>query len=188
MTERIEVTPWFYILAAGGVLLLPWNVLIAAVLAVLIHELSHLLMLRCFRIPVYQIRIGAIGIKIVTGPMGPYKEALCAAAGPLGSLALLLLRQHVPFLALFGTVQGLFNLLPVYPLDGGRVLRALLSGMFPESCMKYERLISFFVICAIFILISKYISVELVCTGVIFLLLSYLIRKIPCKESAERVQ
>ena len=55
--------------------------------------------------------------------MEPVQEALSALAGPAGSFLMLLLCRVFPEAALWGTVQGLFNLLPVYPLDGGRVLR-----------------------------------------------------------------
>ena len=54
-------------------------------------------------------------------------ELLCALAGPFGSLLLALLLRHVPELAICGLIQGVYNLLPLYPLDGGRALRCLFS-------------------------------------------------------------
>ena len=57
----------------------------------------------------------------------PAKEALCALAGPLGSILLLLFFHWIPGISICALVQGLYNLIPVYPLDGGRLVRSLLQ-------------------------------------------------------------
>ena len=100
---------------------LPW--LVSAWVAGFLHELCHLLALILTGAPVHSIRIGFRGAIIETGSLDSEKELLCAAAGPLCSLFLLLLIRHFPRLALCGAVQGIFNLLPVYPMDGGRIVR-----------------------------------------------------------------
>ena len=130
-TPEIRVSPFAYLAAAAGILLLPLNILICAVTAAAVHELAHCVALSVCRVPIFEIRIGAMGARIRVGPMTPGQEMLCAAAGPLGSFALVLLSDRMPVLALFGFVQGLFNLIPVYPFDGGRIagsLIRLLSG------------------------------------------------------------
>lgn len=110
----------------GALLLLtlpfPW--LISAIAAAVIHELFHIGALYLLKAPPVAIRIGFRGTVIRTPPMDPKETLLCAAAGPFGSLLLLFLIHVFPRLAICAAVQGLYNLLPVYPLDGGRILRA----------------------------------------------------------------
>lgn len=120
----LSVSAGAYFAAAAGILLLPLNWLISAAMAVAVHELGHLLALKCCRVDIFGITVGAFGAKISAGAMTPMQELLCAAAGPLCSLALLLSADAAPVLALIGLVQGLFNLMPFYPMDGGRVISA----------------------------------------------------------------
>jgi len=109
-------------------------------LSVLIHELSHSVVARAFRLPVRRILLYPLGgfSEIEEEPPTPGKEFLVSAAGPAMSLflAALGLGVHVLFnppgiagalldrLVLANALVGVFNLLPGLPLDGGRVLRA----------------------------------------------------------------
>ena len=125
---EVQITAGFYIGSALAILLLPWDVLSAFAGASGFHELCHLLALRCCKVPVHQIKLSAFGATIETAAMIPMQELICASAGPAGSLLLLFFSQRMPLLALFGLCQGMFNLLPVYPLDGGRMARTIISA------------------------------------------------------------
>ena len=108
---------------------LPW--LLAALGAGAFHELCHFLALYAAGTPVRGFQLGPRGARILTGPLDPKTELICASAGPLGSLFLLLFLRLFPRMALCGAFQGLFNLLPIYPMDGGRVLRSALALLGP---------------------------------------------------------
>ena len=119
----ISFAAWFF--AAAGILLLPPDWLLSSITAAAIHETGHLLVLRWLKIPVHKIRVGSFGIRINTGPMTAGEELRCAAAGPVFSFGILLLRHRFPILALIGFIQGLFNLMPIRPMDGWRICRAM---------------------------------------------------------------
>jgi len=113
---------------------------------VLLHELGHSLVARGFGLRVMDITLWPLGgmARMSEIPENTRIEALIAIAGPavnfalagLGFLALTVgralglddfaMRFIVAFL-LANVVQGTFNLLPAFPMDGGRILRALLG-------------------------------------------------------------
>ena len=111
--------------------------------SVLLHELGHALMARAQGVPVKDITLFIFGgaAEIAEEPRTPKKELLMAISGPVVSLALsgafailhVFTRDASEPLAALGLFLGginlslaLFNLIPGFPLDGGRVLRAIL--------------------------------------------------------------
>lgn len=130
--DRIWVSGWGCVALALTLLVLPLPWVAAAVLAAAVHELCHYLAIAALGGKVGRIAVGSGGAAMELGCLSLVRELLAAAAGPVGSLSLMLMGRFFPRLALCGLVQGLFNLLPIYPLDGGRILRRALELALPD--------------------------------------------------------
>lgn len=134
---------------AGGDVVFRLAILFLIFGCVILHELGHALMARVFKVRTYDITLYPIGgiARLEHMPRGSLAETAIALAGPAVNVViaagLFVLQATVG--ALLGNFSGLllqtliyanvvlvlFNLLPVFPMDGGRVLRALLSAMLP---------------------------------------------------------
>ena len=125
--RRIRIHEDFFFFAAILLLLLPLRWILAGAAAALVHELGHSLAVRLLGGHVVSGQISFRGAKLTAEPMEPEKELISVLAGPAASLLLLSLHRITPRIAICGFVQGCFNLLPVYPLDGGKALRCLKS-------------------------------------------------------------
>jgi Zn-dependent protease len=126
----------------------PWmwglGLTLALFLSVLVHELAHAIYARRRGVRVVDITLLMIGgVSRIGEADRPRTEAIMALAGPLvslllGSTALALflvasaapieLRLGLLLAAQLNLLLGLFNLLPAFPMDGGRILRAALTG------------------------------------------------------------
>jgi len=106
--------------------------------SVLLHELGHALVARRLNVHVSGIELSFFGgaAKMVDMPRSARHEIAIAAAGPIVSLALagaglglggVLHSQLLATIGWINLVLAGFNLIPALPMDGGRILRALLS-------------------------------------------------------------
>ncbi|MBN2584273.1 MAG: site-2 protease family protein, partial [Planctomycetes bacterium] len=126
--------------------------LIATVLylgSLLLHEFGHALAAKAFGVPVLSVELFALGGVARMGGFTrrPRDEFVMAAAGPVVSLVLAVVFAVVAAIcefilvsppvvvdlfwrvAQFNTAVMIFNLLPAYPLDGGRLLQGVLWWM-----------------------------------------------------------
>lgn len=149
--------------------------------SVLTHEMAHAVMARRRKIPVRGITLfifgGATHAKVES--RGPADEFLISVVGPLTSLALggvfavidLAGRAVLPdpvagafgYLGWVNIVLAVFNLLPGFPLDGGRVLRSAVWKA-TNSLSKATRIAS---------IAGQTVGFLLVAVGVMFLLQGY---------------
>ncbi len=137
---------WFPVLYHGFSAVTYWVLgFIAAVLlfvSVLLHELAHSVVARARGLPVKNITLFIFGgvSNIEKEPGSPGVEFQMAVVGPLTSLLIgvlafvlfFLLGQYSSalaailwYLGLANILLGIFNLIPGFPLDGGRVLRSI---------------------------------------------------------------
>ena len=124
MAHKLGVSPYVYFILPTALLLLPIRWVLGWCIAVLVHELGHYIALRLCRVPICLIEVTPFGIRMHAGQMSYGETLLCALAGPLFGLLLLGLSSYMPYTALCAFLQSLFNLLPIYPMDGGRALQA----------------------------------------------------------------
>lgn len=113
--------------------------------SVLLHELGHSLVALRYKVQVPRITLFIFGgvSQIAGEPPSAHAEFWIAVAGPIVSFALaglflalqLLLAPVSPlmatakYLALINVMLAIFNLIPGFPLDGGRVFRAIVWGV-----------------------------------------------------------
>ena len=124
--------------------------LLAVFACILLHEFGHILMARRFGVRTPDVILLPIGgvARLERIPEEPKQELLIALAGPAVTAAIALILYLIiqlsgndaglgdlspgrPFLSLLMNVNVyllLFNLIPAFPMDGGRVLRALLAS------------------------------------------------------------
>ena len=185
MGHSLHVQGGAFLLAGLGLLLLPLQWCMAMLLAAAVHELAHLAAVRCFGGQMVDLVITPFGARMTVLPMPPIPEACCALAGPLGSFAMLIFASVFSELALCAAVQGLYNLLPVYPLDGGRIAQALL----PEGVckvLKFLTISGISLVCVWLFWRTDRNPVWLLPVGILWW--HGIQRKFPCKESKQAVQ
>lgn len=114
-------------------------------LSILLHEFSHALAARAYGLPIKGITLFIFGgvAEMEEEPRGPRAEFLMAGAGPLMSLlvsavsyGLYILADRLLwplpvigvlwYMAMINAMLAAFNLIPGFPLDGGRLLRSVL--------------------------------------------------------------
>ena len=110
---------------------------------VIIHELSHLWMASFYKFKVERMVIYPFGAYLQMPYYGQYavlKEVLVAMSGPLSHIFiyffLVTFKSKLGYLNYyyacdFNLKMALFNLLPIYPLDGYRIFLGILSFLFP---------------------------------------------------------
>jgi Zn-dependent protease/CBS domain-containing protein len=112
--------------------------------SVVFHELSHSVVAKAYKIPVESITLFVFGglSRITREPANGRQEFNVAIAGPLSSLFLAgcfglvwryvtgneMIHAAAGWLAEINLMLALFNLVPGFPLDGGRVLRGIVWG------------------------------------------------------------
>lgn len=182
---KMRLSPGMLIWGAGALLILPLRWLLAWGCAVCVHELGHLAMIRLLKLPVHSLAVDGGGVRIRTEFASAWQELLCALAGPIAGLLLLFTAPVFPRLALCGAFHSVYNLLPVYPLDGGRVIRTLageksgqiLQNVFLGCILALGIYGTFFLRLGILPLIFAWLTV-----------IRALRIKIPCKEAIQALQ
>jgi len=189
---RINCSALAFLYGAAFLLILPLNWILSFFAAALFHELCHYMAICLTGNTVHEIVVSHDGTVMATSPMPPLQELICALAGPMGGVLLFLCYPWIPRIALCAGAQGLFNLLPLYPMDGGRIFRSLMELLCPRYAAVLCRWVKNMTIFAIFLLGLWLCAGLRLGFGPAFLIIALLSRaldgKIPCKQGKLRVQ
>lgn len=115
------------------------------VLAAAVHECGHLLVIALTGTRIRSFRLSAYGACIELDEVNQISyatEALIAAGGPtFGACVALTFANVAPVFAGLNLCLSLFNLLPIAPLDGGKILRSCFSSFLDvdlvERCLQW---------------------------------------------------
>lgn len=129
--KKLKAGSGFYLLLAIILLCIPVSWIIAVIAAAAVHEAGHYLAVRLLSGKSTGIRFFAFSAQMRLPQMGVGRELLCALAGPFAGMLLLLFSRWIPRIAICALCQSIWNLLPLYPLDGGRCLLCILKLLFP---------------------------------------------------------
>ena len=104
-------------------------------------------------------RCGSPTVRAGVGASAPRQELLSALAGPLVNLicgAAFCMQR--PSFAAYSLMLGIYNLLPVWPLDGGRMIRCVLLARLPITQAEHISEIVSFAACAVLLLIGVFLT------------------------------
>ena len=165
-----------------------------------LHEIAHIFTLKIFGEKIYEVRFRAFGIQIKryeSVNISYFKETIISLSGPFINLLIFII--FLIFYKLSGLsfdgicimsvnfILFLINIIPIYPLDGGKaVYYILLSNIDYNGAKKYSRIISFvilipliFLSVVIFFVSGFNISLILITAYLLILSINKIINKSP---------
>ena len=127
MKRRLDLTPGFPAFLAAVWYFDSCGIFWPFLAAMTVHELAHAAVLLLLGGRIESVRLSFAQVELRTGLLSDRTELWSTAAGPgINLLCGWLFRRWMPAFAAVSLLLALFNLLPVWPLDGGRLLRTLL--------------------------------------------------------------
>lgn len=125
--RRLDLTPGFPAFLAAVWYFDSCGIFWPFLAAMTVHELAHAVVLLLLGGRIESVRLSFAQVELRTGLLSDRTELWSTAAGPgINLLCGWLFRRWMPAFAAVSLLLALFNLLPVWPLDGGRLLRTLL--------------------------------------------------------------
>ncbi len=148
---KIEISTTFVAFLCFYYYLNPAGTFFPFILSITFHELGHILALYLLGEKIHMFKMHASGASIMTEPLGYKKELLAAASGPAMNLLLFVLTANAfPKTALVNLCLFSYNTLPIYPLDGGRILHSALFLCLPmRAAVFIQRLIADLCLCTL---------------------------------------
>ena len=152
MLRALEISPAFIAFLCVYYYFDPAKTFVPFLFSVTAHETGHILALTLMRARIHKLRLTFSGAVLVTDPLRSSREIVAAAAGPaVNAVFLAVFAKSEPQIAFVNLLLLSYNMLPFYPLDGGRILRAVLHLLFSANAAEgIERIVC--VACCFFLL------------------------------------
>lgn len=124
------------------------------------HEMWHIIVLKAVGSKIKNLSAIGVGISLKSGMLSYRQELAVALAGPLASffmfivfLPFALKNEYTMFCCFCNLIIFLINILPVFPLDGGRALYFFMCQRFmPESASKITKALTVIFLLPLFVL------------------------------------
>jgi stage IV sporulation protein FB len=182
MGTPVYLKYWFFALFAILFMQYDFNTsldwFLSIFVAVLIHELAHTAVAKQLNHSVEHVYLDVFnGAAAIDTTYSPYNQTiLIVAAGPLSNLILYFIGSYLG-LDIFAQVNMflfIFNILPIYPMDGGRICKAICQWVTkPSIGRKINGYISIICSSLLFIVSIMTINVIMAIFAVFFIFLSY---------------
>lgn len=124
--NSVRATAPFVLTLCILVYLNPLQIALPLLLAAFLHELGHYLALRLLGIPVYTLTLTVLGARMSVGSSSIPRTMAATVCGPAANaISAAAMFRLYPTFSFCSFVLFLYNMLPIYPLDGGRLLLLL---------------------------------------------------------------
>lgn len=186
--RKLKINPFFWLIIIGAIVTGQFFEIISLFAVVMIHELGHLFAAKSYGWKLIEIELLPFGgvARVEQKNDSIWEEFIVAIAGPLQNAILIFIAigfkklnlwsdEWTTFFIQANTIIGLFNLIPISPLDGNKILKALLFLFLPfKKAIMASIFISivvmlFFIIWASGILINTKVNINGIILGIFFI-------------------
>ena len=153
MKTTFKIHPIYIIVAFICLLTGYFRLLVTTTLIILFHELGHIFMMLYFKIPIDKIIILPFGAITLTNDIVNrklYQEFLIAIMGPIFQI----IYYISEYLKMIHYSLLIFNLLPIIPLDGSKILNIILNKFISFYHSELVSIIISFITIIIFLLLK----------------------------------
>ena len=181
ISKYIKINKLTYIFILLSIFTASFRILFYMFFLIIIHELGHFITAKIFGIEldkIYIYPLGGVAKFYMPYNFSAVKELIILINGPLFQeiakiILIYLFPQHTNLITTYHYSILLFNLLPIYPLDGGRIVNIIFSSFKPfKKSLKITISISYIIIFILFLININNIKIN------ILVLVSFLVYKV----------